>query len=253
MRHRANHGVLHQRGMPTAFRACAIFAHTTAAYDDRSRGIIGNNGSVLTVRATGAVGVTLQNAQGREGLVASDTLRDSTSGRIRPQLWRRPDDRRHAGADQHRAHPGNAGGRATWSPPTGRSGGRSRRAGRSAIRGPSGKRMCGATWRATSPASPGCQGRWISWSGRIGCGAAPCAPCRRGCSPPSSARRRRLAKTTLKQTWQRRRVVAHVAAITERLGSQVHEHGAVLEALGRFAPAVREVAKYALVLMQPVL
>jgi hypothetical protein len=69
--------------MPTAFRACAIFAHTTAAYDDRSRGIIGNNGSVLTVRATGAVGVTLQNAQGREGLVASDTLRDSTSGRIR--------------------------------------------------------------------------------------------------------------------------------------------------------------------------
>jgi hypothetical protein len=38
---------------------------------------------VLTVRATGAAGVTLQNAQGREGLVASDTLRDSTSGRIR--------------------------------------------------------------------------------------------------------------------------------------------------------------------------
>ena len=60
-----------------------LFARTNAAYADRRRGIIGNNGSVLTVRDIGAAGVTLQNAQGREGLVKWDTLRDTSSGRIR--------------------------------------------------------------------------------------------------------------------------------------------------------------------------
>ena len=60
-----------------------LFARTNAAYADRSRGIIGNNGSVLEVRAIAAAGVTLRNAQGREGLVKWDTLRDVESRRIR--------------------------------------------------------------------------------------------------------------------------------------------------------------------------
>ncbi len=60
-----------------------LFARTNAACADRSRGILGNNGSVLEVRALGAAGVTLRNAGGREGLVAWDTLRDPRSGRIR--------------------------------------------------------------------------------------------------------------------------------------------------------------------------
>ena len=55
------------------------------------------------------------------------------------------------------------------------------------------------------------------------------------------------------RTWQRRRVVEQIAGMTEQLGSLVHEQGAVLEALGRFVPAVREVASRALVVMQPVL
>ena len=60
-----------------------LFARTNAACADKSRGILGNNGSVLEVRAIGAAGVTLRNAAGREGLVAWDTLRDRQSGRIR--------------------------------------------------------------------------------------------------------------------------------------------------------------------------
>ena len=60
-----------------------LFARTNAAYADRGRGIIGNNGSVLEVQAIGAEGVVLRNANGRAGLVNWDTLRDPTSGRIR--------------------------------------------------------------------------------------------------------------------------------------------------------------------------
>jgi hypothetical protein len=60
-----------------------LFARTNAAYADKSRGIIGNNGSVLEVRGIGAGGVTLRNAQGREGFVKWDTLRDPDSQRIR--------------------------------------------------------------------------------------------------------------------------------------------------------------------------
>lgn len=58
-----------------------LFARTNATYADRSRGIIGNNGSVLEVRSITAAGVTLRNAQGREGLVRWDTLRAPNTGR----------------------------------------------------------------------------------------------------------------------------------------------------------------------------
>jgi hypothetical protein len=60
-----------------------LFARTNAAYPDRSRGIIGNNGSVLEVRGIDGTGVVLRNAQGREGRVAWNTLRDEASQRIR--------------------------------------------------------------------------------------------------------------------------------------------------------------------------
>jgi len=41
-----------------------LFARTNAAYPDRSRGIIGNNGSVLEVRGIDDKGAVLRNAQG---------------------------------------------------------------------------------------------------------------------------------------------------------------------------------------------
>ena len=57
-----------------------LFARTNAAAADRSRGIIGNNGSVLEVHAIAVAGLTLRNAQGREGLVKWDTLRAPGGG-----------------------------------------------------------------------------------------------------------------------------------------------------------------------------
>lgn len=60
-----------------------LFARINGRYPDRSRGIIGNNGSVLQVQKLDADGVTLRNAQGREGLVLWNTLRAPGSGRVR--------------------------------------------------------------------------------------------------------------------------------------------------------------------------
>ena len=45
----------------------------------------------------------------------------------------------------------------------------------------------------------------------------------------------------------------HLAAMTERLGSLVHNQGAALEALGRLGPAVRDVASRAVAVVQPAL
>lgn len=60
-----------------------LFSRTNGRYPDRSRGIIGNNGSVLQVTKLDADGATLRNAQGREGLVLWNTLRAPGSGRVR--------------------------------------------------------------------------------------------------------------------------------------------------------------------------
>jgi hypothetical protein len=60
-----------------------LFARTNARYPDRSRGIIGNNGSILQVMKLDADGVTLRNGQGREGLVLWNTLCAPGSGRVR--------------------------------------------------------------------------------------------------------------------------------------------------------------------------
>jgi hypothetical protein len=74
-----------------------------------------------------------------------------------------------------------------------------------------------------------------------------------GLQPAEQREAEGLARTMLTHTWQRRRVVEHLAGMTERLSSLVHEQGAVLEALGRFVPAVRKIASRALDVMQPVL
>jgi hypothetical protein len=60
-----------------------LFDRATATFTGGTHGNIGNNGSVLEVRAIGDEGLTLRNAGGREGLVRWDTLRDRVSGRIR--------------------------------------------------------------------------------------------------------------------------------------------------------------------------
>jgi hypothetical protein len=60
-----------------------LFGRTNAAYADKSRGLIGNNGSVLQVVSIDKKGIVLRNARGRVGRVAWDTLRHPENGRIR--------------------------------------------------------------------------------------------------------------------------------------------------------------------------
>ena len=60
-----------------------LFDRATAKFSEGTHGNIGNNGSVLEVLDIGAEGLTLRNANGRDGLVRWDTLRDRSSGRIR--------------------------------------------------------------------------------------------------------------------------------------------------------------------------
>ena len=60
-----------------------LFDRVNASFEGRSRGNIGNNGSVLEIQAIDAAGLILRSAQGRTGKVAWDSLRDRTSGKIR--------------------------------------------------------------------------------------------------------------------------------------------------------------------------
>ena len=106
-------------GRPTAYDLplavgdrVRLFARTNAAYADKSRGILGNNGSVLEVRGDQRRrGHLAQRAgagrAGRLGHAAGPGERAHS-----PRLRRRADDRRDAGADQHGAHRGHAGGHA---------------------------------------------------------------------------------------------------------------------------------------------
>ena len=60
-----------------------LFARTNCRRTDGKRGILGNNGSVLTVTAIHSGGVSLRNGQGTEGFVTWKTLASPDSGYIR--------------------------------------------------------------------------------------------------------------------------------------------------------------------------
>lgn len=60
-----------------------LFDRLNARFSDGGRGNIGNNGSVLEVRAVTAEGIVLRTAAGREGMVSWDSLADKASGRVR--------------------------------------------------------------------------------------------------------------------------------------------------------------------------
>lgn len=60
-----------------------LYARTNARRDDGKRGIIGNNGSVLTVIGADKKGLWLRNTQGHDGFVAWATLKDPDKDRIR--------------------------------------------------------------------------------------------------------------------------------------------------------------------------
>ena len=60
-----------------------LFDRLNAKFLDGGRGNIGNNGSVLEVRAVNAEGIVLRTAAGREGAVSWESLADKKSGRTR--------------------------------------------------------------------------------------------------------------------------------------------------------------------------
>ena len=248
-----------------------LFARANAAYADRSRGIIGNNGSVLTVRGITAAGVMLQNAQGREGLVKWDTLRDQLSGRIRLSYGDvlTIDATQGLTSTEHiQAMP--AGTQAVTAYKAYTAASRHRRASylvtsdgaerrEIATRRPLGDPRPireADVWAnmarnlARQPEMPGALD-FLERAHRVRRSAV--RSLQAGLQPAEQRQAEGLAKTTLAHTWQRRRVVEHLAGVTERLRGLVQEQGVALEALGRLGPAVREVATLALAVMQPVL
>jgi phage/plasmid primase-like uncharacterized protein len=60
-----------------------LFDRLNARFLDGGRGNIGNNGSVLEVRAVGPEGIVLRTAAGRDGLVSWESLAERKSGRTR--------------------------------------------------------------------------------------------------------------------------------------------------------------------------
>jgi TrwC relaxase/AAA domain len=248
-----------------------LFARINAAYADRSRGIIGNNGSVLTVRAVSAAGVMLQNAQGREGLVKWDTLRDPLSGRIRLSYGDvlTIDATQGLTSTEHiQAMP--AGTQAVTAYKAYTAASRHRRASY-LITSDGAERREIATRRplgdprpireadvwtnmarnlTRQPEMPGALD-FLERAHRVRRSAV--RSLQAGLQPAEQRQAEGLAKTTLAHTWQRRRVVEPVAGMTERLRNLVREQGMALEALGRLGPAVRDVAARVLTAMQPVL
>ena len=248
-----------------------LFARTNAAYADRGRGIIGNNGSVLEVQAIGAEGVVLRHANGRAGLVSWDTLRDPTSGRIRLSYGDvlTIDAAQGLTSTEHiQAMP--AGTPAVTAFKAYSAASRHRRASYLVTSDGAERREIAArrplgdprpireadVWAnmarnlARQPEMPAALDL-LERAHRIERGAA--RALQRGLHPAEQREAEGLAKITLRRTWQRRRMVERAAMMTDQLGSLVHQQGTALEALGRLGPAVRDVAARALAAMQPVL
>jgi hypothetical protein len=248
-----------------------LFARTNAAYADRGRGIIGNNGSVLTVRGIDAAGVVLRNAQGREGLVKWDTLREPMSGRIRLSYGDvlTIDAAQGLTSTEHiQAMPGGTQVVTAYKAYTAAS--RHRRASYLVTSDGAERREIAArrplgdsrpireadVWAnmarnlARQPETPAALD-FLERAQGVRRGAVHALQA--GLQPAEQRAAEGLAKITLAQTWQRRRVVERVEEMTERLGSLAREQGAALEALSRFAPAVHGFAMRALAVMQPVL
>lgn len=76
------HGVTYDMTLAVGDRV-RLFARTNCRRTDGKRGILGNNGSVLTVTAIHSGGISLRNGQGTEGFVTWKTLAAPDSGHIR--------------------------------------------------------------------------------------------------------------------------------------------------------------------------
>lgn len=248
-----------------------LFARTNAAYPDRSRGIIGNNGSVLEVRAIAAAGVTLRNAQGREGLVAWDTLRDRDSGRIRLSYGDVLTINASQGltSTEHiQALP--AGSQAVTGFKAYTAASRHRRANYLVVSDGAERREI-AGRRPLGDARPIREADvWANMARNLSRQPesataldflAQAQSVRRGAvhalqaglRPGEQREAEGLARTTLRLTWQRRELAGQLAGVAQRLGRFTREHVGLLDGLDHLAPAMREVATRTLTALQPAL
>jgi len=234
-----------------------LFARTNASHADRSRGILGNNGSVLEVRTVGAAGVTLRNAGGREGLVAWDTLRDGRSGRIRLAYGDvlTIDATQGLTSTEHiEAMPAGTAAVNAYKAYTAAS--RHRRA-TYLVTAEGAERREVAGRRPLGDARPIREGDvWANMGRNLSRQPAPegalaflerahgvrrgaRAALQAGLQPAEQRQADGLAPATVAAIFQRRRVVARVGAMAEQLGAWAGQQGAVLGGLARLGPAVQ--------------
>jgi hypothetical protein len=252
-----------------------LFARTNAAYADHSRGIIGNNGSVLTVRGINATGVVLKNAQGREGLVKWDTLREPnvggapTSGRIRLSYGDvlTIDAAQGLTSTEHiQAMP--AGTQAVTAYKAYTAASRHRRASYMIVSDGAERREIAARRPLGDPRPIQEADVWANMARNLA--RQPERPAaldflerahsvRRGAvhalqaglQPAEQRAADGLAKTTLPRTWQRRRLVARVAEMAERLGTWADEQSLVLHGLARLAPNLQDAVAQSAARLRP--
>ncbi len=248
-----------------------LFARTNAACADKSRGILGNNGSVLEVTAIAAGGVSLRNAQGREGLVAWDTLRDRASGRIRLSYGDvlTIDATQGLTSTEHiEAMP--AGTRAVNAYKAYTAASRHRRATYLVVaegaerREISGRRPLGDPRPIREADVWANIGRNLSRQPEQDSALAflerahavrrqATAALQAGLQPAEQRQAEGLEATTLAANLQRRRVAARIGAMAEQLAAWTVEQKAVLNGLARLAPSVQAAVARAVEGLRPVL
>lgn len=249
-----------------------LFARTNAAYADKSRGILGNNGSVLEVRAIDDAGVTLRNGQGRDGRVAWDTLRERASGRIRLSYGDvlTIDATQGLTSTEHiEAMPaGTQAVNAYKAYKAYTAGSRHRQATFLVVaegaerREVAGRRPLGDTrpireadvWAnigrslSRQPEPEGALA-FLERAHLVRRGAA--AALQAGLQPAEQRQAEGLAPTTVATAMQRRRMVVRVADMAERLAAWTGEQGAVLDGLARLGLALQDAMAQALERLRP--
>ena len=226
---------------------------------------------VLEVRGLGAAGITLRNAQGREGLVKWDTLRDRDSGRIRLTYGDvlSIDATQGLTSSEHiEAMP--AGTRAVNAYKAYTQASRHRQATYLVVSDGAerqeiaGRRPLGDlrpireadVWanmarnlaRAPEKASALA---FLESARDLRHGAA--GALQAGLRPAEQRQAAGKERTTLQQTWQQRRVSARVAGMGPRLREAVQRQGAVLERMREVVPLVRQAVGQAIEAARPLL
>ncbi|UZO94935.1 Conjugal transfer protein traA (plasmid) [Roseomonas mucosa] len=244
-----------------------LFARTNAA--GAGRGVLGNNGSVLEVRAISGEGVRLRNSAGREGLVAWNTLRDRNSGRIRlsygdvltidatqgltstEHIEAMPAGT--AGVDAHKAYTAASRHRRATFLVVAEGAERREIAGRRPLGDPRPIREADVWANVARNLSrrPEAEGALAFLERAHGLRREAAVAMGAGLRAIERREADGLAATTLRPRLQRQRVVAPAGRAAARLDEGVRRQGALLDGMDRLLPAVREAVTGVLTELRP--